>query len=168
MQRTNVWTPKENEADGMSWLMGIDAYKLLIACIKQITNVKLLYSTGLACLLSHIQLFATPCTVACQAPLSMGFYRQEYWNGQPFPSPGDLPNMGTEPGSPAWQADCLPYVSNLQMRELRFREVTGSPKLTWLVRSRASFKILSADSELACFLIPVHSFIHSFKNNKNH
>ena len=47
------------------------------------------------------------------------------------------------------------------MRELRFREVTGSPKLTWLVRSRASFKILSADSELACFLIAVHLFIHS-------
>ena len=44
---------------------------------------------------------ATPWTVACQAPPSMGFSRQEYWSGLPFPSPGDLANAGTEPGSPA-------------------------------------------------------------------
>ena len=50
---------------------------------------------------------ATPWTVACQAPLSMGFSRQEYWSGLPFPSPGGLPNPGTEPGSPALQADSL-------------------------------------------------------------
>ena len=53
-------------------------------------------------------LFVTPWTVACQAPLSMGFSRQEYWSGWPFPSPGDLPNPGIEPGSPALQADSLP------------------------------------------------------------
>ena len=58
--------------------------------------------------LSCIQLFATPWTVACQAPLSVGFSRQEYWSGLPFPSPGDLPNPGIEPGSPALQADSLP------------------------------------------------------------
>ena len=46
-------------------------------------------------------------TVACQAPLSMGFSWQEYWSGLPFPSTGDLPNPGIEPGSPAWQADSL-------------------------------------------------------------
>ena len=44
-------------------------------------------------------------TIACQAPLSMKFSRQEYWNGQPFPSPGDLPYPGIEPRSPALQAD---------------------------------------------------------------
>ena len=49
-----------------------------------------------------------PWTVACQAPLSMGFSRQEYWSGLLFPSPGDLPNPGTEPKSPALQADDLP------------------------------------------------------------
>ena len=49
-----------------------------------------------------------PWTVACQAPLSMGFSRQEYWSGLPFPSPGDLPNPGVEPGSPALQAGSLP------------------------------------------------------------
>ena len=48
---------------------------------------------------------ATSWTVACQAPLSMGFPRQEYWNELPFLSPGDLPNTGLELGSPALQAD---------------------------------------------------------------
>ena len=51
--------------------------------------------------LSRVQLFATPWTVAYQAPLSMGFSRQEYWSGLPFPSPGDLPDPGIKPGSPA-------------------------------------------------------------------
>ena len=51
---------------------------------------------------------ATPWTVARQAPLSMGFSRQEYWSGLPFPSPGDLPDPGIEPWSPALQADNLP------------------------------------------------------------
>ena len=46
--------------------------------------------------------------VAHQAPLSMEFSRQEYWSGLPFPPPGDLPNPGTKPGSPAFQADALP------------------------------------------------------------
>ena len=58
-------------------------------------------------LLSPAQLFATPWTVAHQAPPSMGFSRQEYWSGVPFPSLGDLPNPGIEPGSPASQADAL-------------------------------------------------------------
>ena len=51
--------------------------------------------------LSHVQLFVTPWTVAYHAPPSLGFSRQEYWSGLPFPSPEDLPNPGTEPGSPA-------------------------------------------------------------------
>ena len=46
-------------------------------------------------------------TVACQIPPSMGFSRQEYWSGFPFPPPGDLPDPGTEPGSPAMRADSL-------------------------------------------------------------
>ena len=49
-----------------------------------------------------------PWTVACQAPLSMAFSRQQFWNGLLFPSPGDLPNPGIEPGTPALQADSLP------------------------------------------------------------
>ena len=60
---------------------------------------------------------ATPWIVAYQAPLSMGFPRQGYWSGLPFPCPGDLPNPGIEPGSPALQADSLPT------------ELQGSPYL---------------------------------------
>ena len=52
----------------------------------------------------------TPWTVARQAPLSMGFPRQGHWSGSPFSSPGDLPEPGIEPGSPALQADSLPPV----------------------------------------------------------
>ena len=51
--------------------------------------------------LSRVRLFATPWAVACQDPLSMGFSKQEYWSGLPFPSPGDISNPGTEPRSPA-------------------------------------------------------------------
>ena len=62
-------------------------------------------------MLSHVRLLATLWTVACRAPLSMGFSRQEYWSGLPLPSPGDLPSPGIEPMSPvspALQADSLP------------------------------------------------------------
>ena len=64
--------------------------------------------------LSHfgrVQVFATPWTVAHKVPLSMGFSRQEYWSGLPFPSPGDLPDPGIEATSLSllhWQADSLP------------------------------------------------------------
>ena len=54
-----------------------------------------------ACMLSHVQLFATPWTVVHQALLSMGFSREEYWYGLPWPPPGDLPNPGIKPASPA-------------------------------------------------------------------
>ena len=57
--------------------------------------------------LSRIQLFVAPWTIARQASLSRGFSKQEYWSGLPFPSPGDLPNPGIEPESPALQADAL-------------------------------------------------------------
>ena len=70
-------------------------------------------------LLSRVRLFATPWTVAYQAPLSMGFSRQEYWSGLPFPSPGDLPNLGIEPGSPALQTDAL------------LSEPPGKPQITY-------------------------------------
>ena len=57
--------------------------------------------------LSRVRLFATPWTAAHQTPLSMGFSRQEYWSGLPFPSPGDLPDPGIKPRSPTLQADAL-------------------------------------------------------------
>ena len=58
-------------------------------------------------LLSCVQLFATAWTVAYQAPPSMGFSRQEYWSGLPFPSPENLPDLGIEPRYPALRADAL-------------------------------------------------------------
>ena len=58
-------------------------------------------------LLSRVQLFVTPRAVACQAPPSMEFSGQGYWSGLSFPSPGDPPDPGMEPGSPALQADSL-------------------------------------------------------------
>ena len=67
--------------------------------------------------LSRAQLFAAPWTAAHQAPLSMRFSRQGYWSRLPFPSPGDLPNPGIEPGSPALQVDSLP--TELQGKPIR-------------------------------------------------
>ena len=81
------------------------------------------------CVLSrfgHVWLSATPWTVACQAPLSMGFSRQEHWSGLPFPSPGDLSDLGIEPESPAWQAVSLLWV------------LTGKPKRQWTCNSGRS------------------------------
>ena len=60
-----------------------------------------------ACMPSYIQLFVTPWTVSCQAPLSTENFGQEYWCGLPFPPPGDLPNPGIEPMSPTLQAGAL-------------------------------------------------------------
>ena len=56
---------------------------------------------------SCVQLYAAQLFVTHQAPLPMGFSRQEHWSGLPFPSPGDLPDLGIEPGSPTLQADSL-------------------------------------------------------------
>ena len=58
-------------------------------------------------LLSRVRLCVTPWTIAYRAPLSMGFSRQEYWSGVPLPSPGDPPDPGIEPGSPALQGDAF-------------------------------------------------------------
>ena len=58
-------------------------------------------------MLSHVQLFAAPWTVACQVPLLIGFSRQEYWSGLPYTLPGDLPNPGIKPRSPTLQVDSL-------------------------------------------------------------
>ena len=56
---------------------------------------------------SRVRLFVAPWTVAHQAPPSMGFSRQEYWGGLPFPSPGELPDPGIKPESPVWQCVCV-------------------------------------------------------------
>ena len=78
--------------------------------------------------LSRVWLFATPWTVARQAPLSLGFPRQEYWSGLPFPSPGDLPDPGIEPTSPALQTGSLP-LSHQESPQLSSVLVTFSSSL---------------------------------------
>ena len=75
--------------------------------------------------LSRVQLFATPWTVALQAPPSMGFSRQEYQSGLPFPSPGDLPDPGIKPRSLALQANAAEYI----MRNARLDEAQAGIKI---------------------------------------
>ena len=84
------------------------------------------------CVLSHfsrVQLFATLWTVACRAPLSMGFSRQEYWSGLPCPPPGDLPSPGTEPGSPALEGGF--FTTNATWKPQR----AGSAPHNWAIIS---------------------------------
>ena len=69
----------------------------------------------------------TPQTIACQAPLSMDFSRQKYWSGQPFPSPGDLPNPGNESRAPELQVDSLPP------------EPPGKPRFNYVVYSKLDY-----------------------------
>ena len=68
---------------------------------------KMTLSENVSVRLSRVRLFVSAWTIACQAPLSMEFSRQEYWNGFPFPSPGDRPNLGITIESPTLQSDSL-------------------------------------------------------------
>ena len=79
-------------------------YMFLVVC--NLNNLIIILKVKVKSL-SRVRLFATPWTVAYQAPLSMRFSRQEYWSGLPFPSPGDLSDPGIEPRSPALEADTL-------------------------------------------------------------
>ena len=81
--------------------------------------------------LSRVQLFGTPCTAAHQAPMSLGFCRQEYWSGLLFPSPGDLPNPGIEPGFPALAGMFFTT------------ETLGKPFLQWFSSVQVSCSVVS-------------------------
>ena len=113
-------------------------------------------------LLSHVQLFVTPWTVAHEAPLSMGFSRQEHWSGLPCPAPGDHPHPRIDLGSPTLQADSFPP-----------SEPPGKPSIvkmpfkfhrTWLAafRNRSSpwkptgafFTLAWGRSEISVYLVP--------------
>ena len=78
-----------------------------------------------------------PWTVAQQAPLSMEFFRQEYWSGLPFPSPGDLPYSEIKPRSPALQTDCLPSETPRKQRiKYSVKQHCGCKySLTWYLNS---------------------------------
>ena len=83
---------------------------------------------------SPVRLFATPWTVAYQVPPSMGFCRQECWSGLPYPSPGDLPDPGIEPWSPALLADALP--SEPPGKPKLFNKVLFNLDLWWVLTMR--------------------------------
>ena len=91
------------------------------------------------CVLSGVWLFVTPWTIVLQAPLPMWFSKQEYWSVQPFPSPGDLPNPRTEPGSPALQA----YFYDLNHQ--------GSPKMKIKYTDCAAFQMNFSFIILLCY-----------------
>ena len=112
---------------------------------------------NLGCMLSRIQLLGTLWAVAHQAPLSLVFSRQEYWSGLPCPPPGDLPNPGIKPASPAspaLQADSLPTEppwdpgSILHPALLRAKAVC---KLTWS-------KTVPGSTELILLICPPSPF----------
>ena len=99
----------------------------------------------------------TPWTVAHQAPLSMGFFRQEYWSGLLFPSPGDLSDPGTEPRSPALQADSLPSEPLGKVESANTMIFSGSLKY-----SRLSLSVLYSQQSffftlLFIYCVPCHA-----------
>ena len=104
--------------------------------------------------LSRVRLFATPWTGAYQAPPSMGFSRQECWSGLPFPSPGDLPNPGIEPRSPAFQAGFNLWATRewVWKKSLRHPGVNSSEYL-----SRSGIARLHISSILRNLYIVFHS-----------
>ena len=101
---------------------------------------------GVLSCFSHVRLFVTLWTIARQAPLSMGFSRQEYQSELPCFPPGDLPDPGFKPGSPALQADSLPSESP------NYHTVAFI-----LHTSKIMFKILHARLQLACEMITSHT-----------
>ena len=107
--------------------------------------------------LSSLGLFATPWTVAYQAPQSMEFSRQEYWSGLPFPSPEDLPTPGIEAGSPVLQADNLPSEPAFSsVQSLSRVRLFATP---WIAACQASLSITNSRSLLK--LMPIESVMPS-------
>ena len=98
---------------------------------------------------SHVWLFVTPWTVACQAPLSLGFSRPEYWSGLSFSSPGDLPDPGIQARFPALQADSFTVWA---IREALVRTIAkGTLNIKW---SLLLLYGLAGEAWKECFIVP--------------
>ena len=93
---------------------------------------------------SHVQVFATPWTVACQSSLPLGFSRQEYWCGLPCPPPGDLPNTGTEPVAPGHCKSIL------------------YPRTTWETLSKSLLFMKTRPFRLQCLTTSFPFFVYTF------
>ena len=123
-----------------------------------------------ACMLNHVQLFAAVWMRARQAPLSMGFSRQEYWSGLPFPSPGDLPNPGIEPASPSLQEDftCWPIrEAKLLCAKRKFSKISEEQKEKKKKKKTHWKLIFSWDGMgtilwISCFAVKGNCFGHIF------
>ena len=110
---------------------------LLISAIQQSDSV--IHTCVHAKLLQSCRVFVNPWTVACQAPLFMGFSRQEYWSGLPCPPPGDLPDPGTEPLSQASSALADGFFTTSATREIPTSITEASASLnsmTWSIAPR--------------------------------
>ena len=98
------------------------------------------------CVPSHVRLSAAPWTIVYQAPLSMGFSRQEYWSGLPFPSPGDLPDSGTEPMPPAladgFFTSCTTWITLKWRKQEFFRNIHSRVLCLHPISSEVSFSPL--------------------------
>ena len=113
------------------WLCG---NFLKLRSSKHLQNHPLVVVTAMPCLvISRIRLFVTPWLVTFQAPLSLELSRQEYWSVLPGPPPGDLPNPGIEPRSPALQADSLPAEPPGKPRETRVGVMPSTTGSSWHV-----------------------------------
>ena len=125
------------------WKQAVAVYlKLLIAMLLLLRKVKV---KSLNC----VRLIATPWTVARQAPLSMGFSRQEYWSGLPFPSLGDLSNPGIKPRSPALQADALSSEPPGKPLTKKRWHSTGNEPATWCCKLPVCFRNQKCGTKLS-------------------
>ena len=122
--------------------------------------------------LSRVWLFATLWTAAHQAPPSMGFSRQEYWSGFPFPSPGDLPDPGIKPRSPSLQADTLSseppgklYMTTGKTISLTVWTFVGKKLCvchSFPSKEQASFNLMAADTVHSDFGAQENKICHCF------
>ena len=107
-------------------------------------------------LLSRVRLFGTPWTIAYQAPPSLGFSRQEYWSGLPFPPPGDLPDPGTKSNK-----QDSPVTQKLKLLDWKLKELLGWPKSSFSFLSKNKRHIFHCHQELS-FLFFLSFFLFFF------
>ena len=120
--------------------MSLQRVQLASQAEEEILNVKKVKSRMLS-RFSRVRLFVSPWAVACQAPPSMGFSRQEYWSGLPFPSPGYLPDPGIEPRSPTLQADTY-HLSHQGISGVNTGAIGNRQRIFRMVECQNTYRLL--------------------------